>query len=187
MLYVGAAGYSTFYDAENDWALSSYNGDAKAFIGTLTPSGDALHLEEISDIPAGTAVIISGTYYNKVSTTATASTTGNILLGSTGSTGYTVPEDRDIFALGIADNVVGFYPVVAGVTIPAGKAYLDLTGSAVKEFLTFVFDDDDPTAIEMVNGQWTMVNDQPIYNVAGQRLKKMQKGINIVNGKKVLK
>ena len=31
-----------------------------------------------------------------------------------------------------------------------------------------------------------MVNDKNIYNLAGQRLQKMQKGINIVNGKKIL-
>ena len=31
-----------------------------------------------------------------------------------------------------------------------------------------------------------MVNGQSIYNLAGQRVSKMQKGINIVNGKKVL-
>ena len=181
VLYVGAAGYSTFYDADNDWALSSYNGDAKAFIGTLTPSGGALHLEEIDDIPAKTAVVIGGTYYNKVSTTATADATGNILIGSTG---YTVPADRDIFALGIANNVVGFYPVVAGVNIPAGKAYLDLTDTAVKEFLTFVFD--DATGI---NEELRMKNEESsevIFNLAGQRLGKMQKGINIVNGKKIM-
>ncbi len=181
VLYVGAAGYSTFYDADKDWALSSYNGDAKAFIGTLTPSGGALHLEEIGDIPAKTAVVICGTYYNKVSTTATADATGNILIGSTG---YTVPADRDIFALGIANNVVGFYPVVGGVNIPAGKAYLDLTDTAVKEFLTFVFD--DATGI---NEELRMKNEESsevIYNVAGQRLGKMQKGINIVNGKKIM-
>ncbi len=181
VLYVGAAGYSTFYDADKDWALSSYNGDAKAFIGTLTPSGGALHLEEIGDIPASTAVVIGGTYYNKVSTTATADATGNILIGSTG---YTVPADKEIFALSIADNIVGFYPVAAGVIIPAGKAYLDLTDTAVKEFLTFVFD--DATGI---NEELRMKNEESsevIYNVAGQRLGKMQKGINIVNGKKIM-
>ena len=46
-------------------------------------------------------------------------------------------------------------------------------------------DSDDPTAIEMVNGQSSIVNE--IYNLAGQRISKMQKGINIVNGKKILK
>ena len=43
---------------------------------------------------------------------------------------------------------------------------------------------DDPTGIEAIdNGQLTM--DNAIYNLAGQRLNKKQKGINIVGGKKV--
>ena len=37
----------------------------------------------------------------------------------------------------------------------------------------------------MSNGQWKMGNAQ-IYNLAGQRLSKPQRGINIVNGKKVV-
>ena len=32
-----------------------------------------------------------------------------------------------------------------------------------------------------------MVNGQSIYNLAGQRLNKVQKGVNIINGKKTLK
>ena len=47
-------------------------------------------------------------------------------------------------------------------------------------------DNDIITGISEINGQWSMDNGQSIYNVAGQRLSKMQKGINIVNGKKVL-
>ncbi|MBO4550592.1 MAG: hypothetical protein J5733_07655, partial [Bacteroidaceae bacterium] len=50
----------------------------------------------------------------------------------------------------------------------------------------FYFAEDDATGLE-ANGQWSMVNGQSIYNPAGQRLSKMQKGINIVNGKKILK
>ena len=81
---------------------------------------------------------------------------------------------------------VGFYPVGTSespVTIPAGKAYLVDTGGSVKGF-TFVFDE-DATAVEMVNGQSSMVNG-PIYNLAGQRLNKAQKGINIIGGKKIV-
>lgn len=37
----------------------------------------------------------------------------------------------------------------------------------------------------MDNGQWTKDN-AAIYNLAGQRLKKAQRGVNIINGKKVL-
>ena len=45
----------------------------------------------------------------------------------------------------------------------------------------------DPDGINEVDGQLLMVNDQSIYNLAGQRLTKTQKGINIVGGRKILK
>ena len=48
----------------------------------------------------------------------------------------------------------------------------------------FYFSADDATGIENLNNQNTL--NTPIYNLAGQRLQKMQKGINIVGGKKVL-
>ena len=177
VLYVGDAGYSTFYDVSNDWAL---NGDAHAYIGTI--NGSALHLDEIDDIPAGTAVVIGGTYYNKLATTATANTAGNSLLGSDGN----VPGGDGIYALSTLGGTapVGFYPLTdTNIKIPAGKAYLNLSGSTVKAF-TFVFDD-DATGLDAVNGEGFMVNG-PIFNLAGQRIQKMQKGINIVNGKKVM-
>jgi len=66
--------------------------------------------------------------------------------------------------------------------IPGFKAYfVDNSGSGVKAFR---FDSAD--AIEsIVNGQ--LINDNAvIYNLAGQRISKLQKGVNIVNGKKVL-
>ena len=47
--------------------------------------------------------------------------------------------------------------------------------------------EDEEDGIKAVNGQWSMDNGQSIYNLAGQRLQKMQHGVNIVNGKKVVK
>ena len=75
---------------------------------------------------------------------------------------------------------VGFYLAETG-TIAAGKAYLE-SSAGVK---AIYFEGDDATGLE-ANGQWSMVNGQSIYNLSGQRLSKMQKGINIVNGKKTL-
>ena len=69
------------------------------------------------------------------------------------------------------------------VVIPAGKAYLNLGGSPAKEFLTFDFSE-TPDGIKTLSQ--TPVKEEGIYNLSGQRLNKMQKGINIVNGKKVL-
>ncbi len=185
--YVGDAGYTTMYDATNDWEL---NGDAQAYIGTI--NGSALHLDEIDDIPARTAVVISGTYYNKVSTTATADATGNVLKGSDGY----VTGGEGIYALAIKNEKVGFYPVAASVNIPAGKAYLQYPGgNAVKGF-TFVFDEDDATGISLMEDGRSQMEGGAIYNIAGQRLdnsqftihnSQLKRGIYIVNGKKVLK
>jgi len=178
--YVGTAGYTTFYDAANDWDLL---GDAHAYIGTI--NGSALHLDEIDDIPAGNAVVIGGTYYNKVSATATADTDGNVLLGSDGSA---EGDGVNIFALANGAKGVGFYPVGDGVTIPAGKAYLDMKGLLIKEFLAFDFGEDDPTGLNDLRDFNDLKDSKDvIYNLAGQRISKMQKGINIINGKKILK
>ena len=74
-------------------------------------------------------------------------------------------------------KVIGFYLADQG-TIKAGKAYLE-GASGIKAFLF----NDEATGISNIN-----VNENgAIYNLAGQRLNKMQKGINIINGKKVLK
>ena len=85
-----------------------------------------------------------------------------------------------------AGEEVGFYLANSGKIkidkVGPGKAYLEVpAGTEVKGFFLA---EEDATAIANVN-----VNDNQavIYNVAGQRISKMQKGINIVNGKKVLK
>lgn len=100
----------------------------------------------------------------------------------------TVFEAGSIFILSNGANGVGFYPNTAG-TLKAGKAYLKkseweaVAGSAIGEF-QMLFDDEE-TGIGNVNEN---VNEnQSIYNLAGQRIAGLQKGINIVNGKKILK
>jgi hypothetical protein len=84
----------------------------------------------------------------------------------------------------ISNNV--FYNVDSTVALKAFRGYITVSSGSGVKALDFTFEDDDATAIEMVNSQWSMVNDQPIYNVAGQRISKMQKGINIVNGEKMV-
>ena len=74
---------------------------------------------------------------------------------------------------------VGFYLADTGV-IKAGKAYLE-NASGVK---AFYFGEDNGTGIADLNE--VKDSNDAVYNLAGQRLQKMQKGINIVNGKKIL-
>ena len=98
------------------------------------------------------------------------------------------------------DGKVGFYQVAEGQqpTVGANRCYLTVT-SGVKAF--FFGADGDATSIgvvngqwstvngqwSMVNGQWSTVNGQAIYTPAGQRIGKMQRGIYIVNGKKIIR
>jgi hypothetical protein len=49
----------------------------------------------------------------------------------------------------------------------------------------FFFSGDDATGIEETLSD-SPSKDENIFNIAGQRLQKKQKGINIINGKKVL-
>ena len=78
---------------------------------------------------------------------------------------------------------VGFYHVEGTQPeVGANRCYLT-TSSGIKAFF---FDEDDATAIKAIdNAQQTA--EGAIYNLSGQRMSKMQKGINIINGKKVLK
>ena len=174
---IGEAGYSTMYNIHSDVTIPS---GITAYIGTI--SDDRFMLEPLSEkIKASTPVVLKGTagLFNFMPATGASAAESNDLLGSNGS----VTGGDGIYALAKKSDVVGFYPVESTVTIPEGRAYLN-TSAGVKGF-TFVFDD-DATAIEMVNGQSSMVNDNEIYNLAGQRIQKMQRGINIVGGRKVL-
>ena len=174
---ITAAGYTTQYTHDTDVTIPS---GIEAYAGVV--DGEKLKLVAIENaISKDDAVILKGSegYYSFMPTTTGVSrAASNDLLGSDGN----ASGGEGIYALANIGGV-GFYPVGSSVTIPAGKAYLYTGSSPVKGF-TFVFDD-DATAVEMVNGQSSMVNG-PIYNLAGQRIQKMQKGINIIGGKKIL-
>ncbi len=160
-----------------------------AYTGKIVSGG--LSLTELSGgIPANTAVVLKGTpntvYRFVVMPTGLPAVTNNDLQGSDGTV---TGDGSTIFALSSKANGVGFYPVGSGVTIPAGRAYLvyNNTGENHVKGFTFVFDDDDATGISLTEDGRSQMEDGAIYNLAGQRVSKMQKGINIVNGKKVLK
>ena len=70
----------------------------------------------------------------------------------------------------------------SGASIKGFRAYFDLpAGAQVKELIF----EDDATGIASHLGKTK--EGAPVYNLAGQRLNKMQKGVNIINGKKILK
>ena len=78
------------------------------------------------------------------------------------------------------------YKSAGSTNIKAFRAYILLAHPNVTSSVKmFIGGEEIETSIDAING---VENENGvIYNLAGQRISKMQKGINIVNGKKVLK
>ena len=171
---VSDAGYATFV-APCDVDFTGNTAVAKA----ATFDGEYVQLADVTTVPAGTAVVVKaaeGTYTVPATTDAVLGAP-NELVAATAD----VTADGTQYILAKQGEAVGFAPATPTTTIVAGKGYLVIS-APVKPF--YPFGEDDATGIN--NVEFAGEN-APIYNVAGQRIGKMQKGINIVGGKKVLK
>ena len=171
---VSEAGYATVVAEQ---ALDFTGLDVQAF--TCEAKETYVHLEPITVVPAGTAVVVkaaAGSYDVPVTTEA-----GTELYNDLVAAAEAFVADGTQYILADGAEGVGFYKATPETTIAAGKGYIVKT-SSVKAF--YGFDADDATGISGINAA---DENAVIYNVAGQRLSKVQKGINIINGKKVLK
>ena len=145
------------------------------------------HLTEVEGgvVPAGTPVVLKGSS-NTASLTyncgnySLAPLTSTKLTGTFKPTAVTGASD---YFLG-KDDAVGFYHWNKN-ELPANRAYLT-AANAPALVKGFVFDfEGDATSIH--NSQFIIHNEEgAIFNLAGQRISKMQKGVNIINGKKVM-
>ncbi len=176
--FVSSAGYAT-YVTRKDVDFSETG--VEAYAVTESKVEGYVHLEAITAAPAGEAVLLKaaeGAYVLPTAATTPAALNGNLLKPALEE----ITADGTQYCLAKINDVVGFYKVQEGEVIPAGKGYLESDGSDVK---VFVFDVDDETAITEVTQKTDAA--ETIYNIAGQRVQKVQRGINIINGKKVLR
>ena len=161
---------------------------AKAYI--LTVSGEWAIPHEISEVPANTGVLLRAEgdvdeVTVTVKSAATADTEGNMLAG----TNIDITADRSAgeYILGNdATDGLGFYQRKSGRKIGANKAYLQLDADLAASVKGLLLNFDEETGISTVQGSGLMVNGSEIFNLAGQRMSRVKKGVNIVNGKKVL-
>ncbi len=178
----GRGGYASFYAPVG---ISSLPKGVKAYIATLTTS--RVQFEAIESIPAETAVVLYMPSCNEETTInlpigdASASTTDNVLRGNVATVAL---GEQQVMTMQVVGDDLGFYKY-NGTSLGGFKAYVNISDipSDIKSFALDL--DDDATSIETIDHS-TLTIDQSIYNVAGQRISKMQKGINIVNGKKVM-
>ena len=184
-LAVSDAEYASFVPTVNIPALPT---GVKAYVGQIQNNGSSLHLEEVTALPANNAFVVNAAegnyYYNNTSETVTLSETNDLQVANTA---FNPTTENTIYCLAKKNGNVGFYPVATKVTIPARKVYLEIASGVVPVKGFFGFEEDDATGISLMEDGRSQMEDGAIYNIAGQRINKMQKGINIVNGKKILK
>ena len=208
-LNVSAAGWATLVLGYN----TAIPAEVTAYAVSSIAEGKAVLTEVAEVLPAHTPVLIeaaAGEYAFNY-TTDEATVASNLLAGSVFNTYVAPVEGTTNYVLSNNNGVVALYKktvcdvdlsneddvkdeegkVVENIndhiTFAAKKAYLPVETATEGAPAMFVFSrggDDESTGIDqLINANGEVI----IYDLAGRRVEKMEKGIYIVNGKKVVK
>lgn len=177
------AGYATFclpYDATIPEGLTAY---------TATDNGETVKLTAIGNgkIAAGEGVVLHGevgTYTFVATAENVSATAGNQMVGVTEDTPLTSADNAYMLTRKKDDGSIAFRLLATDYTLGANKAYLKLENNA-RNLISVVWND-NATGIYDLSEKEEAENGA-IYNLAGQKLMRTQKGINIINGKLVIK
>lgn len=152
--------------------------------------GENIVLQKITGaLPANTGVILSSEtaatpYIPTARTTEplATETEGNMLVATTGNA---VETNVNAYILSKNGNTAVFKKLKSDArTIAQYKAYLELNGAQSAQLMKFAFAGSDLTGIQNVTE--TSAKSNTAYDLAGRKVGKLQKGIYIVNGKKVI-
>jgi hypothetical protein len=144
----------------------------KAYYVTAVTATEAT-LTETTTVAAGEGIIISGTpdtYEVPVATTEVAKSTTNKL-----ATGTVAEGDYILFD--------GKFVPCTGGTLPDGKAYLPKSAISTSSAKALILGFGDATGI---NEAKAAKADGAIYSISGVRVAQPQKGVYIMNGRKVI-
>lgn len=206
-LTVGEAGYATLclgYNATIP-AITAEEGEECGVYTAAVVDGYAAMTKVEGVLPANTAVIVkaaAGTYNFNYATGEVSAIENNELKGTTINKNFTDAA----YVLGIVGSEVGLYTAAYNVSTDttndgtaeepavtyeawknyAFKAYLPKSEGSNVSFYGFRFDDEEgTTAVENVE---VVTEDVVIFDLSGRRVNEItEKGIYIVNGKKVIK
>ena len=186
------------FSCEQD--LNFTGSELKAYIAAgYSKSGNGVLLVRVYDVPAHTGLVIRGevgpTY--KIPYSTSQSYFVNLLKAHL-NTDEDVPATSDDenyynYVLKRVEDVYSWHRPTSGtMTLAERKAYLQLpksfmTAAAAARELNLVFEDDSTTDIS----EFILLNNgktgDRIYNLNGQQVDNMRKGVYIVNGRKVMK
>lgn len=187
---LSSAGISTF-SSTNDLDFSSVTGIKAYIMSGFDPRNGTLVLTPVTDVPAGTGVLIKGTPGEySIPNTDSYMIYSNLLIGVPEATEVSPTDgDKTNFILSNGKYGINFYTMSAAGTIAAGKAYLQLPTSALaglSKGFTLVFEDEqEATGIEGVQ-EFKDSRAQGYYDLQGRRVAQPVKGLYIQNGRKVL-
>ena len=191
-LDVTEAGYATLY-LGFDATIPELTGE-NCGVYTITSVGDGYaHMEAVTGtLPANTGVIVKankGKYIFVQSSTAPANTNKGLLEGTLTREEITKEDGKVYYILSNEYDPIGLY--IAGNSRDnktfwndANKAYLVISEEEAQGSIGYRFDDENTTSIEevkTVNG-----NVKAIYDLQGRKVNTPNKGLYIVDGKKVL-
>lgn len=176
-------------------AIFGYDAVVPDGVTVYTASQDnssSVSLTKITEkvIPAGTAIVVSGTAgetytfaVDQSTTDAAALAETNILKGNVTEETATTDETQTFYGLATGtDGKAVFKKVQAGVAVPAGKGYIVTTTSASSpEFL-----DLSGAATGISSAAADTHKDGRLYDLQGRRIEKPVKGVYIRDGKKVV-
>lgn len=164
--------------------------DVDAYIAKQEGENKVVLQKITGALPANTGVILSSENAKKdciptARTTeplATVNAADNMLKPTTGSA---VAADVNAYILSQNNGTAVFKKLSSSDrTIKQYKAYLKLDGTQNAQLMNFAFAGSDLTGIQNVTE--TSAKSNTAYDLAGRKVGKLQKGIYIVNGKKVI-
>lgn len=187
---VGDKSYATLYVPFN----VKTDADTKAYYIAKVADGVAT-LTELSggNIPAKTAVVLIN---DNAATTTTLNIMSNVepvkeenlLKGTLVPMSLDLGDTTPYYSMGRKDGKIGFYKFnnngTTTITLGANKAYLDTGSTTSSKGFTFSFG--DPSGIDQAGTDVSVQMSDVIYNLSGQRVNRLTKGLYIVNGKKVV-
>ena len=186
---LGTNGYATFA-SPYPLDLTTANMPTGLTAYKASVSGTTVTFTELNQtVLANTGVLLQGeaseSYKIPVVASGTA-VTENAFLVNEGGTTFT--GDVDYYYFGLKKNTLTFGTFdPSSVAIPASKAYLKVLKSSIVggARLNISFGDDNTTGVADVRSKMADVRGG-YYNLSGQRVDQPQKGLYIVNGKKVI-
>ena len=195
----GIMSYCSPYDLD----FTGRTDDLRCYVVSgFSPSENAITLTRADHVQGGTGIVLLGAEGDyTVPVQETDMWWANLLVGVTEPTqvdattgGYTN------FILGVLPDETVNWSISAGGILDGGKAYLQLPTASVEKLadssapLRWIFDDGEATGIEGVENEGLKVEkDDAVYDLQGRLVGRsasgvgrIQKGIYIVDGKKVL-